>query len=67
MVIGYVPVGAFSATVRVKSVEPEPGAPMEVGLKLPVTPVGIPVAEKEMAESNPPETLVVTTAYPLWP
>jgi hypothetical protein len=67
MVMGYVPVGAFLETVKVKSDEPEPGAPMEVGLKLPVTPDGMPVAEKEIAESNPPETLVVTTAYPLCP
>jgi hypothetical protein len=38
-----------------------------VGLKLPVTPDGIPVADKTTAESNPPEALTVTTAYPLWP
>ena len=67
IVIGYVPVGAFLATVSVKSVVPEPGAPIEVGLKLPVTPDGIPLAENEMDESNPPETFVVTTPYPLWP
>jgi hypothetical protein len=62
-----VPVGAFLETVNVKSDVPEPGAPMDVGLKLPVTPDGMPVAENEIAESNPPETLVVTTAYPLCP
>jgi hypothetical protein len=55
-----VPVGAFLETVRVKSDEPEPVT--EVGLKLPVTPVGIPVADKATAESNPPEALMVTTA-----
>ncbi len=32
-----------------------------------MTPVGTPVADKAMAELNPPETFVVTTAYPLWP
>lgn len=46
---------------------PEPGAPMDDGVKLEVTPEGTPVAENEMAESNPPETAVVTTAYPLCP
>jgi hypothetical protein len=65
MVIGKVPVGALLETVRVKSEVPDPV--MEVGLKLPVTSVGIPVADKATAESNPPETEMVTTAYPLWP
>jgi hypothetical protein len=60
MVIAEVPVGAFLATVNVKSDEPEPV--MEVGLKLPVTPVGIPVADSATGESNPPETEMVTTA-----
>jgi hypothetical protein len=63
MVIGKVPVGAFLATVRVKSEVPDPV--MEVGLKLPVTSVGMPVADKATAESKPPETEMVTTAYPL--
>jgi hypothetical protein len=57
-----VPVGAFPATLKVKSDVPDPGAAIETGLKLPVTPVGMPVADKEMAESNPPDTDVVTTA-----
>lgn len=65
IVIVEVPVGAESETVRVKSDVPEPVT--EVGLKLPVTPVGIPVADNATAESNPPEALTVTTAYPLWP
>jgi hypothetical protein len=65
MVIAWVPVGAFLATVRVKSDVPEPVT--EVGLKLPVTPVGMPVAESATAELNPPVAVTVTTAYPLWP
>lgn len=44
-----------------------PAPVMDVGLKLPVTPEGMPVADNAIAESNPPETAVVTTAYPLWP
>ena len=59
--------GAFLATVNVKSDEPEPGAPIDVGLKLPVTPDGMPVADKAIVPLKPPETVVVTTAYPLWP
>jgi hypothetical protein len=58
-----VPLGAFLATVRLKSVVPEPVT--EVGLKLVVTPDGTPVAENVTAESNPPEAVTVTTAYPL--
>jgi hypothetical protein len=60
MVMGNVPVGALLDTVRVKSDEPEPV--IDVGLKLPVTSVGMPVADKATAESNPPETVIVTTA-----
>ena len=65
IVIVDVPVGAVLETVSVKSVVPEPVT--ELGLKLPVTPDGMPVAEKVIAELKPPEALVVTTAYPLWP
>ena len=60
IVIGYVPYAAFLDTVRVKSDVPEPV--MEVGLKLPVTPEGTPVADNATAEPNPPETLIVTIA-----
>lgn len=60
MVIVEVPVGAFLATVRVKSEVPEPVT--EAGLKLPVTPDGRPDADKVTAESNPPEAVTVTTA-----
>ena len=63
--IGKVPVGAFLATVKVKCDVPEPV--MEAGLKLPVTPVGTPVADKVTAELKPPETVKVTTAKPLGP
>lgn len=65
IVIVEVPVGAFLATVRVKSDVPEPVT--DVGLKLPVTPDGIPVADKATGESNPPVAVTVTTAYPLCP
>jgi hypothetical protein len=54
-------------TVRSIADLPEPGAAMELGEKLMVTPVGSPVAERAIAESKPPETAVVTVAVPLWP
>ena len=62
MVIGYVPIAALLATVIFISEVPEPGAPIEDGLKLTVTPEGWPVADNAMAELNPPETVVVMTA-----
>ena len=64
-VMVWVPVDAFLEVATVIFEVPEPV--MEVGLKLPVTSVGIPVADKATLESKPPETEMVTTAYPLWP
>ena len=46
---------------------PEPGAAMDVGLKLTVTPVGWPLADKATAELKPPETVVVMVDVPLLP
>lgn len=46
---------------------PDPGAAMEVGLKLTVTPLGWPLALKATAESNPPDTAVVIVDVPLLP
>jgi hypothetical protein len=40
---------------------PEPGAAIDVGLKLPVTPDGRVDADKDIAALKPPETAVVTT------
>ena len=61
------PAVVVEATVSVAVDVPEPGAAMEVGLKLTVTPVGCPVAVKATAESNPPETAVVMVEVPLLP
>lgn len=47
--------------------DPEPGAGMELGLKLTVTLLGWPLADKEMAESNPPEIVVVIVEWPEFP
>ena len=55
------------ATASVAVDVPEPGAAMDDGLKLTVTPVGWPLAVKAIAASNPPETAVVMVEVPLAP
>ncbi len=47
--------------------EPEPGAAIEVGLRVTVTPVGWPVAVRAIAELNPPPTEVLMVELPAWP
>jgi hypothetical protein len=66
-VIVYVPVAVVEATAMVMVELPEPGAAMDVGLKLTVTPAGWPLAFKEMAELKPPEMAVVIVDVPLPP
>jgi hypothetical protein len=56
-----------AATAKVKVEVPEPGAAMDVGLKLAVTPVGAPDADRAIAELKPPETAVVMVEAPLLP
>jgi hypothetical protein len=55
------------ATAMVIVDAPEPGAAMDVGLKVTVTPVGWPVADNAIAESKPPEITVVIVEVPLLP
>jgi len=66
-VIVYVPVAVVEATAMLRVEVPEPGAAIDAGLKLTVTPVGWPVADNAMAELNPPETTVVIVDVPLPP
>ena len=47
--------------------EPEPGAPIDVGLKVTVTPDGWPEAESEIDELKLPEAAVVIVEVPLLP
>src|SRR5580658_4064890 len=61
------PVAVVDATARVTADVPEPGAAIDVGLKVTVTPVGWPVADKAIAESKLPETAVVIVDVPLLP
>lgn len=55
------------ATAKVTVELPEPGAPIDVALKVTVTPAGAPDAVRVTAELNPPETAVVTVEFPLLP
>lgn len=57
----------LAATANVTVDEPDPGAAIEFGLKLTVTPVGAPEEVSATAELNPPETAVVTVEPPLLP
>lgn len=57
----------FDATAKVAVELPDPGAAIEVGLNVTVTPVGWPDADNATAESNPPETAVVMVEEPLDP
>ena len=61
------PVVVVEATAMVIVDVPEPGAAMDVGLKLTVAPVGWPLADKAIAELKPPETAVVIVDVPLLP
>jgi len=58
-----VPVAAAADAVNVSVELPFPGAAMEVGLKLAVTPAGNPATDSETAELKPP-LIVVETATP---
>ena len=46
---------------------PEPGARMVLGLKLTVTLLGSPVADKAILELKPPDTVVVMVEWPELP
>ena len=62
-----VPVVAVLLAERVRVELPLPGAAIEVGLKLAVTPAGNPEADKETAELKPPLTVVETVELPELP
>jgi len=66
-VIVEVPLVAVLPTVNVSVELPPPGAAMDAGLKLAVTPVGRPDAERETAELKPPLTVVEIVVLPELP
>jgi hypothetical protein len=59
-----VPVAAVLLAVNVRVELPLPGAAMEPGLKLAVTPEGNPATESETAALKPPLTVVETVELP---
>ena len=65
MVMVWVPVVARVVVLRVRVEVPAPV--MEVGLKLAVTPEGSPLADKLIAELNPPVTALVIWEVPELP
>ena len=67
MVIFAVPVVAVLLADKVTVELPLPGAAMEAGLKLAVTPAGKPEADKETAELKPPLTVVEIVELPELP
>src|SRR5437016_12503711 len=62
-----VPVVAVLLAVKVRVELPLPGAAIEVGLKLAVTPEGRPEADSEIAELKPPLTEVEIVLLPELP
>ena len=64
MVMLTVPVVAVPLAVKVRVELPLPGAAMEAGLKVAVTPAGNPEAESETAELKPPLTVVEIVELP---
>ena len=59
-----VPVVAVALAEKVRVELPLPGAAMDVGLKLAVTPEGKAEADSEIAELNPPLTVVEIVLLP---
>jgi len=67
MVIFFVPIVAFVATVIVRVEVPAPGAGIGFGVNFTVCRTPWPVVDSEIGELNPPETVVVTVKLPLLP
>ena len=67
MVMVWLPVLACVFAVRLRVDDPLPGSAIEVGLKLAVTPVGRPLADKEIAPLKPFSAAVVTFVVPAAP
>jgi len=59
-----VPTVADELAVNVKVEEPEPGAAIDDGLKLALTPDANPDAESEIEELNDPDIVVDTVELP---
>ena len=64
MVTVEVPVAADEVAVSVRVEDPEPGAAIDAGLKLALTPEGRPDADNDTAALKPPETVVEMVELP---
>jgi len=62
-----IPVVAVLVAEKVRVELPLPGAAIEAGLKLAVTPEGSPDADKDTVELNPPRTVLETVVLPELP
>jgi hypothetical protein len=60
-----VPATTFNAALKVRTVEPDPGAANVLGLKLAVTPPGKPATDKATGELKPLLTLTLRLALVL--
>jgi len=60
-------VTVLGSTVKVAAEVPAPGAAIDVGLKLTVTPVGAPLEDSVTAELNPLTIVVVIVEVPFAP
>src|SRR5262249_16856273 len=67
MVTGYVPGEVLAARLKVMTDVPAPGAGMLTGLKLIVTPLGAPEADRLIALLNEPISRVETSMVPYSP
>src|ERR1700685_241968 len=67
IVIVRVPALAVGATLMLTVACPEPGAGIDGGVIFTCTPLPSPEAVSAMAESKPPETVVMTLALPVPP
>src|SRR6516165_10942479 len=65
--MGYFPTAVLSPTVNVIVEVPAPGAPIVLGLKLTLVPVGAPVADRLIELLNPPPISVVIVEVPCLP
>ena len=63
----YVPAATLDATARFNVELPVPGAAMDVGVKVGVTPAGYPLADKATAELNPFAAEVLIVTFPDFP
>ena len=61
------PAGVVEGTASVQVDVPEPGAEINLGLKVVITPLGWPVAHKSTEESKPPVMAVVMVEVPVSP